>query len=147
MNKTYKEAAKKEEELRQVKDTLESEHQKSGLMKVDLNNTKLRLENEQRLSFQLNSQLQSSRDQEVVIKTLKLKCLKTEFDGIKSFLMGKNGENEKLTTYLANLNNNETHQSFNTIKSSIEKLNEYSARLYRALDDLQAKYDEKVRQV
>jgi len=147
MNKTYKEAAKKEEELRQVKDTLESEHQKSGLMKVDLNNTKLRLENEQRLSFQLNSQLQSSRDQEVVIKTLKLKCLKTEFDGIKSFLMGKNGENEKLMTYLANLNNNETHQSFNTIKSSIEKLNEYSARLYRALDDLQAKYDEKVRQV
>jgi len=148
MKKTYNEAARKEEELKQVKDTLESEQQKSGLMQVDLNNTKLRLENEQRLSFQLNSQLQSSRDQEVMIKALKLKCLKTEYDGAKLFLMGKKVENEKLMSNLANMNNNDTNQaSYSTIKSSIDKLNGYSARLYQAIDDLQDKYTEKVRHV
>eukprot|EP00092_Neocalanus_flemingeri_P039096 GFUD01042557.1.p1 GENE.GFUD01042557.1~~GFUD01042557.1.p1 ORF type:complete len:1549 (-),score=469.67 GFUD01042557.1:273-4919(-) len=148
MNKTHKEAAKKEEELKQFKDTLESELQKSAQLKVDLNNTKLRLENEERLSFQLQRQHQSIRDQETTIKSLKLKCLNTDFDGIKSFLLGMKVENEKLMTYLVNMNNNEAHQSsLSTIKSSIDQLNEYSARLYRAMDDLQAKYDEKVRHV
>eukprot|EP00090_Calanus_glacialis_P031446 TRINITY_DN5190_c0_g1_i2.p1 TRINITY_DN5190_c0_g1~~TRINITY_DN5190_c0_g1_i2.p1 ORF type:complete len:1519 (-),score=592.62 TRINITY_DN5190_c0_g1_i2:152-4708(-) len=149
MNKTYRDATKKEEELRRIKDTLESEQQKSGTMKADLNNTKLKLENEQRLSFQLQSQLQSSRDQDMTaVKSLKLRCLKTEFDGKKTFLMSKNLENEKLITYLTNMNSNEANQaSFSTIKSSIDKLNEFSARLYNGIETLQAKYEEKIRLV
>jgi len=147
MTKTYKESSKKEEELKQTKENFDLECQKSSMIRDELNSTKLRLENEQRLSFQLQSQLQGSREQEGFLKTLKLKCLKTEFEAARSFLMGKKVENEKLISYLAIMNNSEVHQGSNTIKSSIEKLNEFSARLYRAIDDLQEKYEEKVRQI
>jgi len=147
MNKTYREAVKKEDELRRIKDNFESEREKSTLMKSDLNNTKLKLENEQRLSFQLQSQVTANRDQDVtVVKSLKLRFLKTEFDGKKALLMNKNSENGKLITYLTNMNSNESNKaSFSAIKTSIDKLNEFSARLYNGIENLQAKYNDKVR--
>jgi len=149
MNKTYRESVKKEEDLRKVRDSLESEQQKNGLVQTDLNNTKLKLENEQRLSFQLQSQLQSQREQEMsMVKSLKLRFLKTEYDWKKAFLVNKNLENEKLIGYLTNINSNESNQASSTvIKSSMDKLNEFSAKLFNGLETLQAKYDEKVRQV
>jgi len=149
MNKSYRDSVRKEEELKRVKESLESEQHKNGLIQTNLNNTKLKLENEQRLSFQLQSQLQSQREQEMsMIKTLKLRFLKTEFDGKKALLMNKNLENEKLIGYLANMNSNESNQTnVSAIKSSMDKLNEFSAKLFNGLETLQARYDEKVRQV
>jgi len=142
-----KDASKKEEELKQTKESLDLECEKSSMIQDELSNTKLRLENEQRLSSQLQSQLQGSREQEGLLKTLKLQCLKTEFGTAKSFLMGKKVENEKFISYLAIMNNSEVRQGSNIIKSNIEKLNEFSARLYRAIADLQEKYEENVRQI
>jgi len=100
------------------------------------------------LSFQFQSRLQSSQEHEKLIKTLKLKSLKTNYDGIKSFLTRKRLDNEKLMTYLVNMNQTQTHQaSISTIQSSLAKLNEYSARLHQGMDDLQVKYEEKILQV
>ena len=149
MNKTHREASRKEDELRKLKDAMDAETHKSSLMKVELENTKLKLENEQRLTFQLQSELQNSRGQEsAVIKTLKLKCLKTDFESKKCFMQFKKTENEKLITHLNNLNSNETTQNnLSTIKSAIVKLNEYSARLYSGLENLQSAYEEKLRNI
>merc|ERR1712179_56514 len=139
----------KEEELKRTREALESEQHKNGLLQTNLDNTKLKLENEQRLSFQLQSQLQSQREQETsMIKSLKLRFLKTEYDGKKALLMSKNLENEKLIGYLTNMNSSESNQTnFSAIKSSLDKLNEFSAKLFNGLETLQARYDEKVRQV
>jgi len=149
MNKSYRESTRKEEELKRTREALESEQHKNGLLQTNLDNTKLKLENEQRLSFQLQSQLQSQREQETsMIKSLKLRFLKTEYDGKKALLMSKNLENEKLIGYLTNMNSNESNQTnFSAIKSSLDKLNEFSAKLFNGLETLQARYDEKVRQV
>jgi len=121
----------------------ESERQKSAAIKVELNNTKLKLENEKKINLQLQRQLQSSREQKALIKTLKLKCLKIDFEGTKAFLMGKKMETEKLMTYL--VNNNQANLS--TIQPSVDRLSEYSALLYQGMDDLQVKYEEKILKV
>ena len=121
----------------------ESERQKSAAIKVELNNTKLKLENEKKLNLQLERQLQSSREQKALIKTLKLKCLKIDFDGKKDLLMGKRMENEKLMSYL--VNNNQA--SLSTIQPSLDKLSEYSTLLYQGMDNLQVKYEEKILKV
>jgi len=121
----------------------ESERQKSATIKVELNNTRLKLENEKRVNLQLQRQLQSSREQKALIKTLKLQCLKINFEGIKAFLMGKKMETEKLMTYL--VNNNQA--SLSTIQPSLDKLNEYSTLLYQGMDNLQVKYEEKILKV
>jgi len=121
----------------------ESERQKSAAIKVELNNTKVKLENEKKLNLQLERQLQSSREQKALIKTLKLKCLKIDFDGKKALLMGKRMENEKLMSYLVNNN----RASLSTIQPSIDKLSEYSTLLYQGMDDLQIKYEEKILKV
>merc|ERR1719427_2492975 len=121
----------------------ESERQKSAAIKVELNNTKLKLENEKKNNLQLQRQLQSSREQKALIKTLKLKCLKIDFEGTKAFLMGKKMETEKLVTYL--VNNNQANLS--TIQPSVDRLSEYSALLYQGMDDLQVKYEEKILKV
>merc|ERR1719186_1591942 len=123
--------------------TYESERQKSAAIKVELNNTKLKLENEKKLNSQLQRQLQSSREHKALIKTLKLKCLKIDFDGIKAFLMAKKMENEKLMSYL--VNNNQA--SLSTIQPSLDKLSEYSTLLYQGMDNLQVKYEEKILKV
>merc|ERR1719219_2419530 len=60
----------------------------------------------------------------------------------------KNVENGRLINYLNNMNSNETNQpNFSALKSSIDKLNEFSAKLFNGLENLQAKYEGIVRQV
>jgi len=144
MSKSDRESTRKDEELKRIREALELEQHKNRLMQTNL-------ENEQRLNFQLQSQLQSQREKETsMIKTLKLRFLKKEFDGKKALLMNKNLENEKLIGYLTNMNNNYnelTRTNFSAIKSSMDKLNEFTVKLLNSLETLQARYDEKVRLV
>jgi len=149
MNKSYRESTRKQEELKRIRDSLESEQHKNEIMHTNINNIKIKLEDEQRLSFQLQRQLQSQKEQEtLMIKSLILRFLKKEYDGKKALLMNKNLDNEKLISFLTNINRNELNQTnFSAIKSSIDKLIEFSAKLLKGLETLQARYDEKVRLV
>jgi len=145
MNAAFKETVKREKEMKKTKDQLTNEQQKSVNLAKEIEGAKKRLDQEQRVSFELQQKLSGMMmSHENLVKQLKLKCLKTDYDSKKNFLTGKKNDNEKLIDYLNLLNNRDTHPaSALAIKTAIDKLNEYTAKLFRSIDDLDNQYYQK----
>jgi len=140
MQKTHREAVKKEDELRHTKEKLEAEKSKSAAFLSDLNTTRTKLHAEGRLTYELKAQLEASRVQENEARILKMKCLKIEYEGILKLLRMRKKEIAALLQSLGSLPANEP-----TVRSAVDKLNEHSAILYRREDELRIRYQEKVR--
>ena len=83
-------------------------------------------------------------------KQLKLKCLKVDYDSKRNILTGKINDNEKLIDHLTNYQNYLTKcipVSAMAIKTAIDKLNEYTAKLLEAIDNLDNQYEFKISQI
>ena len=67
-----------------------------------------------------------------LVKQLKQKCLKNDYDAKRNILTGQKDDNEKLINYLTNCDS--LPASSMAIKTAIDKLNEYTAKLIVATD-------------
>ena len=85
------------------------------------------------------------QDKANLFKQLKLKCLKIDYDSKSNILNGKRYENEKIIDYLTNCDG--LPASATAIKTAIENLNEYTAKLIWATDKLDGQYKYKASQV
>ena len=139
----FKEGARKEKELKTLRDSNDSALKKVAKLEAELREAKGKLQDELQVSFQLQQKLRKMSDQEVTVERLKLKCLQDDFDRKKIFLLTKKSDNEKLMTHLAQLEVRGQGLPAAAVKVSIEKLNLFSAELFAALDELQNKYEER----
>ena len=83
---------------------------------------KKKLEEEQTLNFILGQKVRKLPEKEDTIKTLQLKCLKSDFDKKKEILNQKMNDSQML---IGNLT-----ASYAAIGDAMDKLNSYSATLH-----------------
>ena len=142
----FKDAAKTVKELKATRDNYENEHKKNVRVEKELRSVKQQLENEQKVTYQQNIKLQQLADKDRAIKTLQLKCLKTDYEAKKAILSKKRSDNEQLIDHLTKMGpgNNAENAS---LRSNIEKLNSWSANLFAALDNLHQRYEETKRSI
>merc|ERR1719323_2863476 len=144
----FREAAKRERELKVAREQLENEQRKTKKLETQMVELSKKLESEQKVSFKQNVQLAEMGRKDTTIKNLKMKCLKTDYDSKKSLLRQKRDDNEQLIEHLAKtLGSNSNDASKEAVKAAIEKLNSYSASLFFSLDQLQQGYEERKRQL
>jgi len=141
---TFKEASKTQKELRTTKESLEAAHKKNVKLERDLAKEKKEKEKEQQVSFIYKQQVDKIQGKDDTIKTLKLKCLKSDFERKKESLIQKRQDNEMLIENLARMSNTESNSASSAaIRDAMDKLNAYSASLYSALDTLRVRYEER----
>jgi len=127
-------------ELKVTKDGFDAEKKKSEKLEAELRELKRTLQNEQKVTFTQQRQLQKMTEKDNTIKTLMLKCLKLDYDSKKHLLDQKLEENRALIENLNNMSTAEASASAGGIRSSIEKLSTYGASLYVALENLGERY-------
>ena len=130
----FKEASKKEKEMKALKENNE-------LISKRINNLEADLKKEKEISYHQQLKLEKHSNQDVIVERLKLKCLQCDFDSKKSSLLTKRSDNEKLIHHLSQLDTR--GQQAAAVKAAVDKLNQFTAELYGGLDELQMKYDEK----
>ena len=141
---TFKDATKTQKELRTTKESLEAAHKKNAKLEKDLAKEKKEKEKELQVSFLLKQQVDKIQGKDDTIKTLKLKCLKSDFERKKDNLIQKRQDNEMLIDNLARMSNTESNSASSAaIRDAMDKLNAYSASLYSALDTLRVRYEER----
>merc|ERR1719323_2953035 len=144
----FREAAKRERELKVAREQLENEQRKTKKLETQMVELSKKLESEQKVSFKQNVQLAEMGRKDTTIKNLKMKCLKTDYNSKKSLLRQKRDDNEQLIEHLAKtLGSNSNDASKEAVKAAIEKLNSYSASLFFSLDQLQQGYEERKREL
>merc|ERR1719397_1791055 len=95
--------------------------------------------------MRLKLELQDKANLVNLVKQLKQKCLQVDYNSKRNILTGKIDDNEKLIYYLTNCDS--LPASAMDIKTSVAKLNEYTAKLFLATDNLDNQYQYKASQV
>ena len=140
----FKEAIKTQKDLKVAKENFEASHKKTVSLEREMKDLKKKLETEQKLSFTLGQKVSKLPEKEDTIKTLKLKCLKSDYDRKKDILNQKKGDNEMLIDHLRRMSNSEHNTASSAaIRDAIDKLNAYSAILFSGLDMLRMRYEER----
>ena len=126
-------------ELRASKENFEASHEKTVSFEKELKEVKKKLEEEQKSNFILGQKVMKLQEKEDTIKTLQLKCLKSDYDRKKDILNQKMSDSQML---IGNLT-----ASYAAIGDAMDKLDSYSAILYCGHDILQRKYEERMTEI
>ena len=143
----FKDATKTVKDLKATRDNYENEHKKNVRLEKELRAVKQQLENEQKVTYQQNIKLQQQADKERAIKTLQLKCLKVDYEAKKAILSRKRSDNEQLIDHLTKIMGPGNSAENASLRSNIDKLNNWSANLFAALDNLHQRYEETKRSI
>jgi len=135
-DKVVQDFNEKEKHSREEKDRL---HQ-------DIRTTKALLEKEQRLSFELNNKMKATNnDKDAHIKSLKIANIKTEEKYYKEIIDSKLESAQNLSKMLVELRHNPLlSQHADTIVGCMTEMDEYSARLTLAKDEVDQQARQKV---
>ena len=125
--------------MRASKENFKASHEKTVSFEKELKEVKKKLEEEQKSNFILGQKVRKLQEKEDTIKTLQLKCLKSDYDRKKDILNQKMSDSQML---IGNLT-----ASYAAIGDAMDKLNGYSATLYCGRDILQRKYEERMTEI
>ena len=142
----FREASKKEKELKTVKEQLEAKQRETVRLESLNLDLEKKLEAEKKVSFKQNLALQKTTEKDNTIKILKLKCLKVDYDAKKAMLTQKRTDNEQLIDNLSKLFGSDANEASKAaVRAAIEKLNSYSASIFMALEQLGQNYEDRKR--
>ena len=140
-----KEAKETQIDLRMTKASFDATYKKNVDLERELKEVKKNLEEEQKVSFNIQQKVNQIREKEDTIRFLKLECLKSDFERKTDCLSQRRQDNELLIEYLGRMSNAESSSSASSavIRDAMDKLNAFSASLYSSLETLRVRYEER----
>jgi len=147
MKKTVSEATKIQDELKKTNETLNLATIKNDQLQAEKDDAKGRLREEKVLSYQLNTQLsrvtQDRATDSQTIDALRAKLLQNEFKNYSEMLGQRQSNNQRMITHLRG---SPELAHIPQVQLALSTLDEFSARLLLAGEELNNQYESLVRQ-